>query len=153
MSNFCIRFCVSVSALCIYSHSLTDPIEGMTHADFIELFSKYKFAITMENGICTDYITEKFWRPLYVGTIPIVLGSPSIQVIICDNRRKEVTLVKPSKLCYFNHVQKGELFHLHLPAPLYKARINKLIWFIFWCVSQKSVIRSGRVGYLPSLIR
>lgn len=60
--------------------SLVDPVEGMTHKDFIELVSKYKFAISMENGICNDYITEKFWRPLHVGTVPIVLGSPSISV-------------------------------------------------------------------------
>ncbi|XP_067952156.1 alpha-(1,3)-fucosyltransferase 10-like [Watersipora subatra] len=57
---------------------LTDPVGGMTHVDFLELISKYKFAISMENGICQDYITEKYWRPLVVGTIPIVLGSPAI---------------------------------------------------------------------------
>ena len=57
-------------------------MHGMVHTDFIELVSKYKFAIAMENGICKDYITEKFWRPLNVGTIPITLGSPFISVCI-----------------------------------------------------------------------
>lgn len=60
--------------------SLVDPIQGMVHNEFLELISKYKFAIAMENGLCTDYITEKFWRPLVVGTVPITLGSPRIKV-------------------------------------------------------------------------
>ena len=58
-------------------------MSGMSDPEFLEIVSKYKFAIAMENGLCQDYITEKFWRPLGVGTIPIVLGSPSISV--CDN--------------------------------------------------------------------
>lgn len=61
--------------------SLADPMNGMAHVDFLEVVSKYKFAIAMENGLCEDYITEKYWRPLGVGTIPIVLGSPTIQVL------------------------------------------------------------------------
>lgn len=42
--------------------------------------AQYKFIISYENGICEDYITEKFWRPLIAGSIPIYYGSPSIQV-------------------------------------------------------------------------
>jgi len=53
----------------------------MDHQDFLELVSKYKFAIAMENGICNDYITEKLWRPLILGTVPITLGAPNIKVI------------------------------------------------------------------------
>ena len=64
-------------------YSLQDPIKGMSDKEFINLVSKYKFAISMENGICKDYITEKFWRPLAVGTVPITLGAPNIKV--CPN--------------------------------------------------------------------
>ena len=52
----------------------------MLHEDFFRLIAKYKFAIAIENALCDDYVTEKFWRPLHVGTIPIVLGSPKIKV-------------------------------------------------------------------------
>lgn len=60
--------------------SLRDPLKGMFHEDFFKLIAKYKFAAAMENGICNDYVTEKLWRPLFVGTIPIVIGSPRIKV-------------------------------------------------------------------------
>jgi hypothetical protein len=36
------------------------------------------FYLAFESQTCTDYITEKFWRALYYGMIPIVLG-PSKQ--------------------------------------------------------------------------
>lgn len=58
---------------------LVDPIKGMLHKDFLNLVAKYKFAFSMENGICDDYITEKLWRPLMVGTVPVVLGSSKVQ--------------------------------------------------------------------------
>ncbi|XP_067945380.1 4-galactosyl-N-acetylglucosaminide 3-alpha-L-fucosyltransferase FUT6-like [Watersipora subatra] len=34
----------------------------------------YKFYIAFENSDCEDYITEKFWRSLHLGMIPIVRG-------------------------------------------------------------------------------
>jgi hypothetical protein len=52
----------------------------MEHADILQLVGKYKFALAFENAVCRDYITEKFWRPLKVGTVPIVYGSDRFQV-------------------------------------------------------------------------
>ncbi|XP_065158355.1 alpha-(1,3)-fucosyltransferase 10 isoform X2 [Atheta coriaria] len=45
----------------------------------LELNSRYKFIIAIENAKCEDYITEKFWRPLIVGAIPIYLGATTIK--------------------------------------------------------------------------
>ncbi|GJJ74907.1 hypothetical protein EMPS_07265 [Entomortierella parvispora] len=39
-----------------------------------ELVSHYKFYLALENTNCEDYITEKLWRPLAVGSVPIVDG-------------------------------------------------------------------------------
>ncbi|XP_017105320.2 alpha-(1,3)-fucosyltransferase B isoform X2 [Drosophila bipectinata] len=35
--------------------------------------------IAIENAACPDYITEKFWRPLVMGVVPIYFGSPTIK--------------------------------------------------------------------------
>ena len=45
-----------------------------------ELMSRYKFVLTVENSLCTDYVTEKWARPLRVGSIPVVTsvqGTPN----------------------------------------------------------------------------
>uniref|UniRef100_W8BJJ4 Fucosyltransferase n=1 Tax=Ceratitis capitata TaxID=7213 RepID=W8BJJ4_CERCA len=47
--------------------------------DIYKFIGQYKFMISIENGVCEDYITEKFWRPLIAGTVPIYFGSPSIR--------------------------------------------------------------------------
>ncbi|KYR00795.1 glycosyltransferase [Tieghemostelium lacteum] len=44
----------------------------------MELLKKYKFSLAIENSECEDYVTEKLWEPLSVGTIPIYLGAPNI---------------------------------------------------------------------------
>lgn len=75
--KICLRETVFISLNCC---SLVDPVKGMDHKDFVELVSQYKFAISMENGVCKDYITEKLWRPLIVGTVPITFGAPNLQV-------------------------------------------------------------------------
>lgn len=46
----------------------------------MRFIAQYKFIIAIENSICDDYITEKLWRPLIAGSIPIYLGSPSVKV-------------------------------------------------------------------------
>lgn len=62
------------------SLSLEDPADAMHHSDFLRLTAKYKFTLAFENAVGDDYITEKLWRPLTVGSIPVYLGSPSVQV-------------------------------------------------------------------------
>ena len=40
----------------------------------IELFSKYKFVIAIENSNCEDYVTEKLVHAVASGSVPIVAG-------------------------------------------------------------------------------
>ncbi|KAJ9597366.1 hypothetical protein L9F63_011755 [Diploptera punctata] len=46
---------------------------------FLHFISRYKFTLSFENAVCEDYITEKLWRPLIVGSVPIYMGSPSVR--------------------------------------------------------------------------
>jgi hypothetical protein len=76
-SNFQLKEKYFSNRFCL---SLRNPVETMEHAEILKLVAKYKFALAFENAICTDYITEKFWRPFKVGTVPIVYGSDRFQV-------------------------------------------------------------------------
>lgn len=67
---------------CLHNKELPEHLQdSMTFNDeeIFDLVAKYKFAISFENSVCHDYITEKFWRPLYAGTVPIVYGSPTVR--------------------------------------------------------------------------
>ncbi len=56
-----------------YKDSLT-----FSNKSFYKIIGKYKFTLAFENAICDDYITEKLWRPLEIGSVPIYRGSPSL---------------------------------------------------------------------------
>ena len=47
-----------------------------TQECLISLFKKYKFYIAYENSRCSEYITEKPWKSLLYGTVPLVYGAP-----------------------------------------------------------------------------
>ena len=65
---------------------LVNPIGGMDAKEFMMLQGRYKFTLVMENAICEDYITEKLWRPLHVGSVPVIFGSPSVQDWLPDKK-------------------------------------------------------------------
>ncbi|XP_068114143.1 alpha-(1,3)-fucosyltransferase 11 [Hyperolius riggenbachi] len=47
--------------------------------EFMAFTARYKFHLAMENAICSDYMTEKLWRPMHLGAIPVYRGSPSVK--------------------------------------------------------------------------
>jgi len=51
----------------------TKQCHRQSQCEFSE-FSKNKFYLAFESQSCRDYVTEKFWRSLFYGTIPIVFG-------------------------------------------------------------------------------
>jgi len=57
------------------------PCPGRNESDACHqaLFSKYKFYAAFENSRCKGYITEKFFRPLNEGMVPLVLGGYSTE--------------------------------------------------------------------------
>eukprot|EP00088_Acartia_fossae_P065800 TRINITY_DN8123_c0_g1_i1.p1 TRINITY_DN8123_c0_g1~~TRINITY_DN8123_c0_g1_i1.p1 ORF type:complete len:499 (-),score=69.42 TRINITY_DN8123_c0_g1_i1:318-1814(-) len=66
--------------------------EQMENTDFYQLLSRYKFVLSMENAVCQDYVTEKFWRTVSVGSVPIYLGAPNIEKFLPNN--KSAILIK-----------------------------------------------------------
>lgn len=57
-----------------------DYLSTLDADEFYKFIARYKFVIAYENAICNDYITEKLWRPLSLGIVPIYFGAPNVDV-------------------------------------------------------------------------
>ncbi|XP_070159271.1 alpha-(1,3)-fucosyltransferase 10 isoform X1 [Polyergus mexicanus] len=77
----------------------------LNNREFLSFVAKYKFTIAFENAICDDYITEKLWRPLIVGSVPIYYGSPSFKDWLPNNKSAISILdfTDPTTLSKFLH--------------------------------------------------
>eukprot|EP00906_Rhabdomonas_costata_P002974 RCo004609 len=51
-----------------------------------ETLAQYKFYLAFETESCKDYVTEKFFRALYVGSVPVVMGAPNVWEFAPTNR-------------------------------------------------------------------
>ena len=61
---------------------MEDPAStfGEDSHTLLHFLARYKFLLAIENAECPDYVTEKLWKALKLGTVPIYLGAPNIQV-------------------------------------------------------------------------
>lgn len=57
-----------------------DYLNTLDTDEFYKFIARYKFVIAYENSVCNDYITEKLWRPLSLGVVPIYFGAPNVDV-------------------------------------------------------------------------
>ncbi len=44
----------------------------------LETIARYKFTLAFENSLTPDYVSEKLFDPLIVGSIPVYLGAPNV---------------------------------------------------------------------------
>ncbi|KAH8293302.1 hypothetical protein KR018_012341, partial [Drosophila ironensis] len=64
---------------CSYCSLKKNYLNNLYSPELMRFLSNYMFMIAIENAACPDYITEKFWRPLAIGIVPIYFGSPTIK--------------------------------------------------------------------------
>lgn len=63
------------------------PLSVQSNNEYLLKFiGFYKFVIVIENSICEDYISEKFWQALHAGVVPIYFGSISARDWFPNNK-------------------------------------------------------------------
>ncbi|XP_039614703.1 alpha-(1,3)-fucosyltransferase 10 isoform X1 [Polypterus senegalus] len=66
---------------CLHNKDLPADLNSSLAMDsdhFLRILAKYKFSLAFENAVCDDYITEKLWRPLFLGVVPVYYGAPNV---------------------------------------------------------------------------
>ncbi|XP_013199806.2 alpha-(1,3)-fucosyltransferase B [Amyelois transitella] len=82
-----------------------DYLNNLDNEEFLKFVARYKFVIAIENGICNDYVTEKFWRAIKIGTVPIYFGSPSVRDWFPNEQSAILIKDYPTPKALYNHVR------------------------------------------------
>ncbi|XP_012221877.2 alpha-(1,3)-fucosyltransferase 10 [Linepithema humile] len=110
-------------------------LDILNNREFLSFVAKYKFTIAFENAVCDDYVTEKLWRPLVVGSVPIYYGSPSFKDWLPNNKSAISILdfASPVELANFLHklVRDDSAYEEYLSHKLnerdYRVTNNRLL--------------------------
>lgn len=79
---WCSKTDLHKNILIVSSLSGKDYLRTIDTDELYTFISRYKFIISYENSVCEDYVTEKIWRTLIVGSVPIYFGAPNIKVCV-----------------------------------------------------------------------
>ncbi|MPC36301.1 Alpha-(1,3)-fucosyltransferase C [Portunus trituberculatus] len=83
---------------------------------------KYLFYLAFENALCDAYVTEKLWRPLVHGLVPVVLGGANYTAILPPNSYIDAVSLTPRQL--------GHLLRRLQKTPQEYAEYH--LWRAFW---------------------
>ncbi len=61
-----------------YGTCLRNKDGGGRNTNKMDIMSKYRFCIAMENSNEIDYVSEKLWQALQAGCLPVYYGAPNI---------------------------------------------------------------------------
>nr|Q6NTZ6.2 RecName: Full=Alpha-(1,3)-fucosyltransferase 10; AltName: Full=Fucosyltransferase X; Short=Fuc-TX; Short=FucT-X; AltName: Full=Galactoside 3-L-fucosyltransferase 10; Short=Fucosyltransferase 10 [Xenopus laevis] len=74
---------------CLHNKDLPQQVNNpsfMDDSQFHHILGQYKFILAFENAVCEDYITEKLWRPLKLGAVPVYFGAPNVEDWLPSNK-------------------------------------------------------------------
>lgn len=97
------------------------------------LIGAYAFYLSIENSISLDYVSEKLYEPLLVGTIPIYLGAPNVENFLPTSHSAILAVDFSSIKQLVNYVQcvhRTPRLYEHYTAwrtrPLYRSFVDRL---------------------------
>ncbi|XP_015110669.1 alpha-(1,3)-fucosyltransferase 10 isoform X2 [Diachasma alloeum] len=109
-------------------HLRSNYIENLNSDELKKFVGQYKFTLAFENAVCDDYITEKLWRPLIVGSVPIYYGSPTFKDWLPNNSSAVGVqdFESPKHLAEFLHqlMKNDTAYEQYLPHKLAKTGIS-----------------------------
>ncbi|VVC90063.1 unnamed protein product [Leptidea sinapis] len=106
-----------------------DYLNNLNDDSFLRFIARYKFVLAIENGVCDDYVTEKFWRAIKTGTVPIYFGSPTIRHWLPNEKSAILLEDYPSPKVMSEHIKKlvdnDSLYETYLEHKTQKLISNK----------------------------
>jgi len=60
----------------LHNRDLPGPGEG--RGTMMSVTARYKFALVLEDSLAEDFVTEKFFRALVSGSVPVYRGAPNV---------------------------------------------------------------------------
>lgn len=117
---------------CLHNRDLPSEVNNpsfMDHAQFYHILAQYKFILAFENAVCEDYITEKLWRPLKLGSVPIYYGAPNVEGWLPSNKSAIIVtrFSHPRELArYIKQLDKNDSLYMEFLDWKLKGHISNM---------------------------
>ncbi|XP_053318980.1 alpha-(1,3)-fucosyltransferase 10 [Spea bombifrons] len=115
---------------CLHNQDLPEHLSNpssMEHTAFYTILAQYKFILAFENAVCDDYITEKLWRPLKLGAVPVYYGAPNIENWLPSNKSAIIVdrFAHPKELAeYIKQLDQNDTLYMEFLEWKLQGHIN-----------------------------